>query len=65
LCNRTVTAKIEAKLYAARMKTSSPVERPINPEVMPLDADTELLDIAIEWAPPILDFAPCFLFPHE
>ena len=41
------------------MKTASPVEGPLSMEIMPLDAQTEPIKIAVKLPPARRDAAPC------
>ena len=59
--NRAAAFEIQTKLEAARMKTASPIERTLCAKVMPLDSDAELIDIAVERAPPVFHLTPSLL----
>src|SRR5512132_4114345 len=60
--NGSVSVEIQAKLQAIRMKRASPVKRTLNAKVMPLDRDTDLVDISVQRTPSVFQFAPCSLF---
>src|SRR2546423_15462048 len=56
--NLPVTIELQPKFQAAPVKGASPVERMRGAKVVPLDGDTDLINIAIERPPTTFDFAP-------
>jgi hypothetical protein len=44
------------------MKGASPVKRLLNAKIVPLDRDTDLVDVSVQWTPSVFQFAPCGLF---
>ena len=57
-----MSAEIQTKLQAIRMKGASPVKRMLNAKIVPLDRDTNLVDVPVQGTPSIFQFAPCSLF---
>src|SRR5262249_35941046 len=60
--NRSMSVEIQAKLEAIRMKRASPVKRTLNVKIVPLDGNTDLVDISVQGTPSVFQFAPCSLF---
>src|SRR5438105_3907584 len=56
-----VTFQIQTKLETARMKCASPIKRTLSAKVVPLDRDTDLIDIAVKRPPPIFYLTPSVL----
>jgi hypothetical protein len=54
--------QVQTKLEAARMERASPVKRTLGAEVVPLDRDAHLIDIAVKRAPSVFHFTPGVLF---
>src|SRR5262245_62058410 len=60
--NGSASVEIETKLQAIGMKGASPVKGTRNTKIVPLDCDTNLVDVAIQGTPSVFQFAPCSLF---
>src|SRR5207247_8164554 len=60
--NGSMSVEVQAKFEAIRMKRAYPVKRMLNPKVVPLDRDADLVDISVQRTPSIFQFAPCSLF---
>src|ERR1044071_5926247 len=54
--------EIQAKVQTVLMKSTTPVERASEAEIMPFNGDAHSLDIAVKRAPAVFDFAPRILF---
>src|SRR5207245_436650 len=60
--NGSMSVEVQAKLQTIRMKRASPVKRTLNAKVVPLDRDTDLVDISVQRTPSVFQFAPCSFF---
>jgi hypothetical protein len=60
--NLAMALQIQTKLKTARMERASPVKRALSAEVVPLDGDAYLIDIAVKRAPSVFHLTPSVLF---
>src|SRR5881397_240803 len=56
--DRSATVEVQAELDTLRMKTASPVEPARRLEIVPLDAHTDVIDVAVKLAPAVAHTAP-------
>jgi hypothetical protein len=54
--------QIQTKLKAAQMERASPVKRTLDAEIVPLDRDADLIDIAVKRPPSAFHLTPGVLF---
>jgi hypothetical protein len=54
--------QIQTKLKAAPMERASPVKRTLGAEVVPLNRNADLIDIAVKRAPSVFHLTPSVLF---
>jgi hypothetical protein len=52
------TFDVQAKFKAPRTKAQTPIERPLDLEIVPFNADPEAIEIAVQLPPTVRNLAP-------
>src|SRR3954466_12921456 len=58
IADRAATRNVQTKFETARSKTLTPIEGPLRPKIVPLQRDTETVEVAPKLAPPPRYCAP-------